>query len=389
MTNSDGLPAGAEVELVGDLAALEPLHDRWRELAVARSNAFITPEWFECWMRHYGDRDDPLVAVVRERSDRVAGLLPLVLSGPSRLRLARFAGSALGDHFEPVASPEHEAEVARIIGEKLGSSGSSGLVLENVDADATWWRALSRAGGYAASPLVDRQATLPRIVLDGRSFDEYLSGQSRNFRSQLGRKRRALERDHAARYRWTREPGEVAADMATLFRLHAMRWEGRAGSSALAAERVRALLADFAARTMERGWLRLCVLEADGEAVAAWFGWRVGGRFAYYQAGFDPRWGDRSVGLLLLAETVRMAAEEGAHEYDMLLGDEPFKARFADSERHVSTAMIAPRRSPARMLAATEARLREASHRLPDGVRETAKRAGRGTLERLPLARRR
>ena len=91
-------------------------------------------------------------------------------------------------------------------------------------------------------------------------------------------------------------------------------------------------------------------------AVAGWYGWRVGDRFSYYQAGFDPAWSRYSVGFLLLAETVREAIAEGAAEYDLLLGDEAFKARFATGSgsgdrccwRRASSPTAARAESPAR-----------------------------------------
>jgi CelD/BcsL family acetyltransferase involved in cellulose biosynthesis len=81
--------------------------------------------------------------------------------------------------------------------------------------------------------------------------------------------------------------------------------------------------------------MRLYLLEVDGAAAAARYGWRVGDRFSYFQAGFEPAW-SRQRGFLLLAETVRAAIAEGA-EHDLLVGDEAFKARFATGERLGST----------------------------------------------------
>jgi CelD/BcsL family acetyltransferase involved in cellulose biosynthesis len=263
------------------------------------------------------------------------------------------------------------------------------LVLENVDANAAWWRELSMASGCGGNPLVDRISALPSIELTGRTWDEYLASRSRNLRSQIGRKRRGLERDHAVRVRWTGSDDDVATDMDTLFRLHDMRWERRSGTSSLTGQRARDFHADFAAAARERGWLRLGFLEVDERPVAGWYGWHIGSRFAYYQAGFDPAWADRSVGFVLFAETIRAAADEGAARYDMLLGEEGFKGRFADSERPVCTVVVAPRLAPLRLAAGAEAGLRRAGQRMPDSIREPVKRRTRSLLDRLPMARRR
>ena len=344
---------------------------------MARGNAFVTPEWFWAWQRHYGTDHEPLVPVARDPRGAVVGLIPLVLE-QGRGRIARFAGSGLGDYFHPVASPENETAVAAAAGALMvsGPGSPKAIVAENVYAGGAWWRELSTASGFGGDPVVDRLAPLPSLQLAGRSWDAYLASRSRNLRSQLGRKRRALERDHDVSIRWTGADDPLGRDMASLFRLHDLRWATRERGSSLTSDRARAFHMDFAAAARARGWLRLGFLEIDGEPVAGWYGWRVGYRFAYYQAGFDPAWTERSVGMLLFAESIRAAADEGAGEYDMLLGDEPFKARFADGARPVCTAVIAPRLRPSRLLAIAEARMRRTARLMPDSMRQPAQTPG-------------
>lgn len=380
--------ASGDVELIDRIDRLGELEGEWRRLAVGRENAFVTPEWFFAWWRHYGEGHVPLAGAVWA-GETLRGILPLVVSAGRGRSTARFAGSGLGDHFHPVCGAADETGVAIAVAEAIHAAHARppAIVLENVDSHAAWWRELGRALGVAP-PLVDRESTLPSASLAADGWDQYLARRSRNLRSQIGRRRRALERDHEVRVRST-EAATVEQDIATLFRLHDARWASRAGESSLRGERARRFHADFAAAAQRSGWLRLCFLELDGEAVAGWYGWRVGGRYAYYQAGFDPAWAERSVGFVLFTETIRAAVEEGVEEYDMLLGDEPFKLRFADSERPVCTAMLAPRLRPVRVAAAAESRLRRTAHRLPERVRMPLRRSAGALLDRLPLARRR
>ena len=51
-----------------------------------------------------------------------------------------------------------------------------------------------------------------------------------------------------------------------------------------------------------------------------------GGRFYFYQHGYDERYAAHSVGLVLMALTIRAAIDEGAHEFDMLWGTESYKS---------------------------------------------------------------
>ncbi|MBS1895739.1 MAG: hypothetical protein JST59_30945, partial [Actinobacteria bacterium] len=134
-------------ELITEVSGLTGVEDAWRALAVARSNAFVTPEWFHAWWEHQGKECcTPLVSVVR-REDEVIGVMPLVLDTSSRPRAIRFAGASLGDRFHPAASRENEVEVTAATVRALEASGYGHrmLLLERADSEADWWRASQQA----------------------------------------------------------------------------------------------------------------------------------------------------------------------------------------------------------------------------------------------------
>jgi CelD/BcsL family acetyltransferase involved in cellulose biosynthesis len=286
----------------------------------------------------------------------------------------------IGDRFHPVADAEDEEAVATAAAPVIAPPGRGlhSLLLENVDAGSGWWRALAKAFPTPLATVERGEATLPFVELEGLSWDEYLAGRSRQLRSQLGRKLRSLRRDHDVRFRRTGSSDEVTADLATLLRLHDARWADRSERSALADPTVREFHLEFARAAFERGWLRLTVMEVDDVPIAALYGWLIGERWSYYQAGFDPAWSRQSPGFLLLAETIREAIADGASEYDMLRGDEAFKRRFATSSRAVRTILLAPRGHQAHINAAAVDRLRRAWRTLPAQPRARARRlAGR------------
>jgi CelD/BcsL family acetyltransferase involved in cellulose biosynthesis len=366
-----------DVEILADPADEPGLVDEWRALAEAAGNAFTTPEWYGAYARHYGADAPPFVVRVRDADGSLAGLLPLCRSG----RTVRFAGANVGDRFAPVAVAGREAEVARAA---AGALGREAVVLHNVDAGAPWIGALGDGlrGRVAATRL--RGSVMPFVPLTGHTWDTFLGARSRNFRSQVRRKERALVDGEGAKFRATAVPGEVRADVAEFFRLHNSRWDEREGGSTITSPTVHAFHEDFAAAALERGWLRMSFLEVEGTAVAALYAWRIGGRYAYFQAGFDTAWADKSVGLVLMAHTVREAIEEGADEYDLLLGDETYKARFATDERAVETLVVAGALHPTRVLAQVDAGVRRATDGLSPELRARLRDIAKPVLARMP-----
>lgn len=366
-------------EILDGPAAVRTAGEAWRETAVAGGNAFVTPEWFTAWYAHYGEDVEAAIVVVRDTAGDVVGVLPLARQGTE----LRFAGANVGDRFEPVARPGHLLEVAAAAGRVIGETWPQAhLVLHNVDDGASWVPELVGATGrLSLTPL--RGGVLPYVELGG-SWDDYLATRSRNFRNQVGRKERNLVKQHSARFRTADDPARVAADMKTFFALHEARWTDHEGGSSLTTPAVQAFHADFAAAALDRGWLRLTFLEAGDSEVAGLYGWRLGGRSSYFNAGWEPGFAESSVGLVLLAHAIRSACEEGAVEYDLLLGDEGYKYRFATGERPVRTVVAARPLGRAHLLARADATLRRATDDLSPETRARLKALASGVVRVLP-----
>jgi CelD/BcsL family acetyltransferase involved in cellulose biosynthesis len=316
------------LEPIDDLASVR---EEWTALAERAGNLFATWEWADSWWRVYGEGRPLHVTGCRDGSGRLVAVLPLYLSTRRPLRTLRFLGHGPADQLGPVCAPEDRGPVAeavkRLLGERLGAWD---LLLAERLAPAEGW------AGALGGRVVHREES-PTLLIAGRSFDEFLASRSKNFREQVRRRDRKLRREHEVELRLS-EADRLEADMGTLFRLHAARWsEGE--SNALAGSRER-FHRDFARAALERGWLRLWVLEADGAARAAWYGFRFAQMDWYYQSGRDPDWERESVGFVLLSHTVRQAFDDGMLEYRLLRGGEEYKGRFASDDPGLETVAL-------------------------------------------------
>jgi CelD/BcsL family acetyltransferase involved in cellulose biosynthesis len=379
-----------EVEVIRDPAGLEPIRDAWRALAEQRGNAFVTPEWFFAWLRHYGGSSTPCVPVVRSQEGELLGLLPFVVMPAGRSRSLQFSGGNLGDHFHPVALERSESAVAAASAEALAPQRNDWAlaVFHNVAEHAPWVTEFASASGRRLATTWDTPQPLPYIALDDLTWEEFLAGRSGSLRKALSYELRRLERSHEVALRAGVTTANVEDEMEQFFRLHDLRWSQRGGSS-LASDHARAFLVDFAGVAQKAGWLRLWFLEVDGEAIGAWLGWRVGERYAFFQSGFDPAWPRHSPGLLLVGHTIRSAIAEGASEYDMLLGDEAYKGRFAAAQRAVSTVALTPAIGRSRVTAVVDIGLRRVGRKLPPVIRERVRELTQPVIRRLPTNRNR
>jgi CelD/BcsL family acetyltransferase involved in cellulose biosynthesis len=360
--------------------AKDPLRDpglltAWRRLAEGRENPFLTPEWFRTSLEAYPDeRPHP---IVWRRDGEVRGVLPLVAVSRGPLRLLRFAGARRADWMGPACAPADERAMAEAVALLLARERSawSAIRLDRVDAGCSWPAALGQvpAGGLSVAPRL-REDVLPYIEFDERGYEGYLADRSRNFRSQLGRRRRKLEREHDLRFRVTESVADLDADLDTFFALHDERWASRGGTSSQDSA-ARRHLRLFAAAALERGWLRLWFAEADDAPAAAWYGWRIGGRYCYALAGLKQAFEASALGTVLLSHTIEQAAAEGAAVYDLMWGDEGYKARFETGRRQAGSWMLSPHHHPAGIVIAAAVGSRRALDRLPPAAKRPLARA--------------
>ncbi len=340
----------AEAEVLRERVPEDSLADAWRELAEARENPFLTPEWWGAWLA--GNEEEEPFALVWRVDGEVRGVLPLVRAGSPPLRTLRFAGARRGDWFTPACRSEDEAAMASACAELLrGERGGWQLRLDRIDSESAWPQALWAPGVEpAVAPAAHRRTdVLPFVAFEEGGYEAYLAGRSRNFRSQLGRRRRKLEKEHDLSFRMTADPAELDADFDVFLRLHDERWEDRGGSSS-DSEGVRRFQREFARATMRRGWLRLWIAETNGEPRAAWYGWRIGDRYCYSLSGLSKEYEPLALGTVLLAHTIERAAAEGVAVYDLMWGDEGYKKRFETDRREAATWVLPRRGHPARLL---------------------------------------
>ncbi len=312
-------------ELVSEM----PQED-WSRLAHAAGNPFLTPEWAECWREELMPDARPVFLVGRHADGRAWCVWPLVRERRGGLTIARQFGYGPADEGGPACRPEDRPAAADGLRRALadGELGADAALLERLPDDP---ELAERLGGR----LVVREPA-PVLPAHGRSWEDFLASRSRNFRDQVRRMPRRLERRADVAWRRARDGAEVRRGLDALFDLHARRWE----SDGAFAPPFDAFHRAWATRASERGWLRLWTLEADGDPVAAWYGFRFAGADSYYQSGRDPEWDRFGVGGILFARTVQDAFADGVREYRLLRGGEEYKSRWAEEDHSVDTRLI-------------------------------------------------
>ena len=330
------VPCELTVSVVDSAADFAAMREEWnRLLSSSRSDCiFLTWEWMHTWWTHFGEGRRLFLVTIRSGEELVA-VAPLTLTrawaGPFAIPVLEFAGTgAIGsDYLDFIVSAEYESAALETLIRFLAETGLS-LRMPRVRRQSGLAVALAKQLVERGWESLEIQTDIcPFIDLSVGSWEAYLGRLGPRHRYNFKRRLRNLERDHTVRLHPVNNETGRGGALKHLVDLHLRRWRNRGGSDAFHEPRLLAFHDDFSRLALERGWLRLTLLEIDGRTAGAFYGLRYGQVFHFYQSGIDPSLSRWSIGLVMLGLTIKSAIDEGASEYDMLHGNESYKFLWA------------------------------------------------------------
>src|SRR5713101_1938512 len=301
-----------------DTATLET---EWSELARRRAypTIFLTPDWIRV-ARAY-DRREQITLSIAER-----GIAALAREDDGTIT---FAGGEYTDYQDIVAKPDDVTLVAESLARWIAAEHTPGVLFEFVPEESGTVDAMSRAlSGAGYDIRVDRLVTAPRLTLPD-SFERYVQRLGKKERHELRRKLRGLETGRRVSFRFAGEQ-----ERAPVFdRFVALHRRSRGEKAEFMTEENERFFRDVAETSAAGGWLRLGVLNVDGEDAAVVFGFAYEGTFALYNAAYDLAFAPLYIGTACHAYAIRAAIDEGMRTYDFLRGDEPYKYDLGATDR--------------------------------------------------------
>jgi CelD/BcsL family acetyltransferase involved in cellulose biosynthesis len=306
--------------------AFDGLAPEWEALETLYASPFLTHAWLRSWWGAFGT-GTPVTAVLRGHDGRLRAAALL-----QRDRLGGLSASA-NDHSGDWDAVAVDDDARRAFFAGLAAEGERRLVLGPMRSGSPGllaaWAGVHAAGMRAVAEEGPRS---PYLALP-RSFDELMGGLSRNLRSQVGRRHRALQREGSLSFRVTTGGEHLGADLDAFLAVEASGWKAAAGTAILREDGAEGLYRSFAGATATQGRLRLSLLELDGHPIAGDLGVVIGAEAFLVKTAFDENWGRLSPGLVLRAEVLRESIEEGLTGYDFLGPDDAYKLRWTSLVR--------------------------------------------------------
>ncbi len=328
---------------MADTEGLRRLRPQWNALeAEAGVQPFLSWDWQMTWWEVFGENLELRCLLVRDQG-QVIGLVPLY-TDPRQPAIMRLGGGVeLSDHLGFPAVPGQVDAVARAaLGWLFGQGGTkpAELDLHYLVEGSSELAALERAAAELGLGWeLEHQQVSPRVEL-APDFETFLVGRlGKKDRHELRRKRRRLDQERPGWCLRTQEELGLEAGLDAFLEL--LRASGPHKAEFLT-PKVEDFIRRLSARFQERGWLRLQVLQAAGEGMAASHGFSTGDTWYLYNSGYRADLAPLSPGLICVAEGIRVAGEQGYRWADFLRGDEGYKYHLGAQDRSLWRARIRP-----------------------------------------------
>jgi len=331
---------------VREVDDFQSLKGKWNSLLknnLLGDNVFLTWEWLFTWWKYFGEGRKLLLLLV-EDGNEVLAIAPLMLS---KYKLPSF-GSIKKIEFLGARHSDYNNFIIL----RKGAECLSLIIDYLVDDVADWdWIELKEIpetaenAGYLEKLFSDSPSELklkkrvcnvcPYISLP-RSFNLLMNGLSKNMRQNLSKYLRRINEKHLVELKKYDEAGFSVKEAMELFiKLNEKRWEakGLPGSFKSKEDAFRNFHMDVAEWFAEEEWLGLYFLTANGKPVSVQYTFEYGEKMYYYLAGFDPQYSSYSVGNLITMFLLERCVKKGFKEYDMMRGNEPYKAMWTRTYR--------------------------------------------------------
>jgi len=327
--------SNVQIEIISDesrFAALEPV---WNELLQQSGSniVFLTFEWLSTWWQHFASGNQLFILVAR-KDGTVVGLAPLMIRGKDGFRDLTAIGGKSSDYkdFIIVDEENRESILTAMVQASLGRSAWDRFNLIGLREDSP---NLSPLGAILSShfretsPSCDEIDISPYIQI-GQPWEDYWESLKGKWRNDCQRTTRLLKKDRGeVVFHQPTDANEVRLYMEEFMKLHRIRRkEVDRTQSVFEQPAMVSFYTELAKRMFERNWLNLSALLVSGEVAAIHFGFEYSGNLLYYMPTFSHSYLRYSVGRSLLIHLLNDCYAQGFNEFDLLMGNVPYKFDF-------------------------------------------------------------
>lgn len=325
------------------------MENEWNALleASCSNGFFLTWEWLSEWWRYFGKGKELLILALYDLNG-LCGIAPLFLEKKYYfkhfpvLRIA-FLGTDMvdSDYLDLIIRSGCEEEAIQCVVNYLFEAPFNWdlMDLTDITEDSPTIHYFRKYTSESKSAIVFESGEICPFLALPHSSIEYRSGLSKNDRYNISRRSKNLYKHFGENNVLLNEsnskenPEALSSLISELFSLHRIRWGSVRKKTLFSLPQVERFHRALLPGLIKKRAVIVFSLSVEEQVVAIIYGFVYGGKYYFYQSGFDPAFSQYSPGLVLMNYSIEQAIHEGLSEYDFLRGEEDYKSKFTKTCR--------------------------------------------------------
>jgi len=288
-------------------------------------SVFSLPEWLTTWWQVFGGDFEPMLAVIGN-GDEETGIAPLKVKNE---RASFIGDKSVCDYLDFIVKEGKEAVFFTSLLGELGKRKITNLELEALRSDSTVIRSLAGMADKRGLRIDCRKEDVSVLLDLPDVWQDYLDSLSGKQRHEIRRKTRRLEEHGSIGYLAYREAGGIMERLPLFLRMFK---ESRRDKASFMTDKMKLFFEKMAEKMASKGLMGLGFLELNKEPVASVMYFDYNNTRYLYNSGYDPKYGDLSVGLVSKVFCIKDAVENKMKTFDFLKGSEIYKYRLGGEE---------------------------------------------------------
>ncbi|MEO8495977.1 MAG: GNAT family N-acetyltransferase, partial [Planctomycetota bacterium] len=328
---------------------------------LTRGVPFRSWEWLSTWWEHYGADRELYVLAAHDDLGTLIGILPLFRErSATRGRVLQLLGSGevCTEYVTVLATNEHEDPVIDAIANWLikasrrDAKDADAWDLLELDTVLTSDSALAKLVGALAEAGcgVHRKPALNcwKLALPA-SWDEFYEGASTSRRKSIRKLQRNAIDCGRFEFKLANTDDEFRGTMKLFVELHQKRRISLGEPGCFASKKFAAFIDGVSHRLWSRGILELSWIELDGQPVGVDYCLLNADTTYVYQGGLEPAAQKEAPGHLMTMALIKHSIRSARTTYDVLRGDETYKADWGALPQPTITLRISANRTVAHL----------------------------------------
>jgi CelD/BcsL family acetyltransferase involved in cellulose biosynthesis len=285
---------------------------------------FVLPLWLKTWWETFGENNSPEI-LAGYRQGKLIGIAPLRIEENT----ARFIGGEnVCDYQDMIVASNHHPEFLKALLIYLKKKGIHSIELAALRPDGVSLTELPTLAKQMGYNVVCNQVAFSYEIILPRAWESYLKMLGGKQRHEIRRKLRRLNEAGQIEYRVIHRPDEISEHMDIFF---SMFKASRPDKSEFLTGQMVSFFRLLAQRMARQGFLRMSFLDIDQVPAAGVMCFDYNDTIFLYNNGYDPGFGNLSVGFLSKVYSIKESIDRGRLLYDLLKGDEGYKKRLGST----------------------------------------------------------